>query len=73
MALLVGLSAPIQPASAAYGLTNLVISNENPKSNDRIKNEKIMCKFCGTTTSGRISINAKSEPQVPGAMGDSPE
>jgi hypothetical protein len=34
MALLVGLSAPIQPASAAYGLTNLVISNENPTSND---------------------------------------
>jgi hypothetical protein len=34
LSLLVSLATPILPASAAYGLTNLVISNENPKSND---------------------------------------
>ena len=34
LSLLVSLIFPIQPASAAYGLSNLVISNPNPKSND---------------------------------------
>lgn len=34
LSLLASLATPILPASAAYGLTNLVISNENPKSKD---------------------------------------
>jgi hypothetical protein len=34
LSLLASLATPILPASAAYGLTNLVISKENPKSND---------------------------------------
>jgi hypothetical protein len=34
LSLLVSFIFPIQPASAAYGLSNLVISNPNPKSND---------------------------------------
>ena len=36
LSLLLGLIVPIQPAFAAYGLSNLQISNLNPKSNDVI-------------------------------------
>ena len=60
ISLFLGLIFPIQPAFAAYGLSNLKISNQNPKSNDVITVEFEVSRPIPINRKYRIAISFSS-------------